>query len=211
MEQTTAKIVQREVLANPFLSDFLRRDLINVAGLARQLLPVVKKENPKATLESISVAIHRLPLKEQRVSQQLKEVVSHVQITMRTDISLFCMRKESKLPSGFGADDIFFVNQGATEVTVIIDEKNEHLIQGKPFLHRRNLAVVSLKDTLITKEVNYRITPGFVSIFLWSISKEGINIEDIISSYSQVTFLIEEKYLDKVYKICSDVKRLKYL
>ena len=211
--QATAKIVQQEVMMNPFLSEYLRRELINVASLARELLPIVSKENPKATIESIAVAIHRLPLKENGVSAQLKEIVSHVQIEMRTDISLFCMHKSSKLPemNQFSSNDVSFVNQGATEVTIIIDEKNEHLIKGKPLLHRRNLAIISLKDTLIKQSANYRVTPGFVSIFLSNISRAGINIEDIISSYSQVTIVIEEKYLDRVYKVCKDVKKLKHI
>jgi hypothetical protein len=211
--QITAKLVQQHVGANPLLLDYLQRDLVNVAGLARDLLPIIKKENPKATVESIGIAIHRLNLPKQAMSEQLRKLLTHVQITMRTEVSLLCLKKGSKIPdvSSFSADDVFFVNQGAGEITVIIDQNNESKVKGKPLLHRKNLALVSIKDTLVHQHGNYRVTPGFVAIFLSSISREGINIEDLITTYSQVSFLVDEKDLMKVYQICSKVKNLKHL
>jgi len=45
---------------------------------------------------------------------------------------------------------------------------------------------------------------------LSNISREGINLNDILSSYSQVTLVVEQKYLMKVYEICQRVKKLEY-
>jgi len=209
----TAALVREYVLRNSILVDYLSRDIINIASLARELLPLIQKENPKATIESISVALQRLSLDTKpQLTDQLKRILQNVQITLRTDVSLFC------LPKGGGADiekcnsdDVFYINQGANEVTIILDKKNKHLIKGKPLFHKDNLALISIKDSLINTEANYRITPGFVHMFLSNISKEGINVEDVISTYSQITFVIEEKYVSRVFKICSDVKNLKLL
>jgi len=209
----TAVLVREHVLNNPLLVDYLSRDLINIASLARELLPLIQRENPKATVESISVALQRLSLHEKpQITNQLKKVLNNVQITMRTDISLFCLAKGGGADiRQFGIDDIFYINQGANEVTVIVDKKNKHLIKGAPLLHKDNLALISIKDTLINTEANYRITPGFMHMFLSNISKEGINVEDVISTYSQVTFVIEEKYIAPVFKICNEVKNLKLI
>ena|SRR3989338_9716180 len=207
----TAALVREHVLRNPILVDYLSRNIINIASLARELLPLIQKENQKATVESISVALQRLSLDEKpQITDQLKKVLNNVQITMRTDISLFCLAKGGGADiRKFGIDDIFYINQGANEVTVIVDKKNKHLIKGTPLLQKDNLALISVKDSLINSETNYRITPGFMHMFLSNISKEGINVEDVISTYSQVTFVIEEKYVSRVFKICSDVKNLK--
>lgn len=207
----TAALVREYVLHNPIIMDYLSRNIINIASLARELLPTIQKENPKATVESVSVALQRLSLDVRpQVTEQLKKVLSNVQITMRTDVSLFCLAKGGGADiRSFGIDDIFYINQGANEVTVIVDKKNKHLIKGTPLLHKDNLALVSIKDSLIHTQTNYRITPGFVHMFLSNISKEGINVEDIISTYSQVTFVIEEKYVAQVLKICNKVKNLK--
>jgi len=208
----TAKLVQKHVLNNPFLVDYLNREIINVAGLARELLPIIKKENKKATIESISVAINRLDLKKERVSERLRKIVSDVQITSRTDVVLFCLKKGTLLPDmkDFKGDDIFFVNQGADEVTVIIDRKNAKMIKGNILVKKEDLAIISLKDTHLEEIDNYRVTPGFVYLFLDGISREGINIEDILSTYSQVTFVVEQKNALEVFRICQAVKSLEY-
>ena len=207
----TAALVREHVLNNPLLRDYLSRDIINVASLARELLPLIQKENSKATVESISVALQRLSLDAQpQLTEQLKKILNNVQITIRTDVSLFCLPKGGGVDTNkFASDDVFYINQGANEVTIILDKKNKHLIKGQPVFHKDNLALVSLKDCLINTEANYRITPGFIHMFLSNISKEGINVEDIISTYSQVTVVIEEKYVSRVFKICNDVKNLK--
>ncbi|MDO8556671.1 MAG: hypothetical protein Q7R96_05885 [Nanoarchaeota archaeon] len=213
----TAQLVQHYLQHNPLLLDYLQRDILNVTGLARELLPIISKENQKATLESISIAIHRLRDKKTKTkttaTQHLKQVLAQVQITMRTGISLFCLKAGSKLPDPktFTAEDIFYINQGTGETTIIIDDKNTTLIHGTILSKKSNLAILSIKDNLVHKKINYRITPGFMNLFVHNISKEGINIEDIISTYSQLTFVVEEKDLLQVFKICNNVKNLQFL
>lgn len=212
--KSIAQLVKKHIEKNSFLVDYLERDLINVAALARELLPEIKKENPTATIESIAIAIKRLPNKKgQSITEQLKKIVSNVQLNTRTNIVLLVLRKDAQLPdkTQFNQDDIYFVNQGSNEVTVIIDKRNERLIKEKHVIRKENLATISLRDSLLHEEKNYRTTPGFVYIFLSNISKRGINIEDIISAYSQVTFIVEQKYLSEVYQICQDVVDLKSL
>src|SRR3989338_2229743 len=177
-----ASLVRDHILRNPLLVDYLSRNLINIQSLARELLPLIQQENKKATLESIAVAIQRLDLRSPHLlTEQLKTIINNVQILMRTDVCLFCLEKGTIIDSRqFGKDDIFYINQGANEVTVIVDRKNKSLIHGQILLQKDNLALISLKDTLIKSSTNYRVTPGFVHMFLSNISKEGINVEDII-------------------------------
>ena len=209
----TSQIVKEHLENNAFILDYLSRDLINVASLAREILPYIKEQNKKATLESVSIAIKRsFTGPQKRISEQLKHILSNVQLKMRTDIVLLCLPKTTRLPdmSEFQSDDIFFVNQGSNEVTVIVDRKNAHLIKGPTLLVQKDLALISLRDTLINEKINYRVTPGFVYSFISNISKEGINISDILSTHSQVSLVVEQKYLPRVYQICQNVINLKY-
>ena len=143
-----------------------------------------------------------------QIADNFKDVLANLQITMRTGLSLF------RLESGGGADirnfkkdDVFFVNQGANEVTVITDKKNKNLIKGKIITQKDSLAMISLKATT----THSRHLPGYVNLFLAQISKEGINLEDIISSYSQVTFVVQERDLMAVFELCNKVKSLQYV
>jgi len=210
---TTAQLVKKHLENNVFLLDYLKRDLINVTSLARELLPLIQKDNPKASLESISIAIKRLQLSGYNITKQLRKVCSNIQISMRTNVVLFCLKKGARLPdvSTFDPDDVFFLNQGSNEITIILDKKNAHLVKGDILFKQDDLAIISLKDTLLHEKENYRTTPGFVHVFISNISKRGINISDILSTYSQLTIVVEQKYLLDVYKICQDVVNLKYL
>jgi hypothetical protein len=211
---TTAQLVKEHLENNAFILDYLSRDLINVTSLAREILPAIKEQNTKATLESVSIAIKRsFASPNQKISEQLKHVLSNIQLNMRNDIVLLCLSKGAKLPnmSEFQSDDIFFVNQGSNEITVIIDRKNLNLIKGPTLLEQKDLALISLRDNLINEKINYRVTPGFVYSFISNIGREGININDILSTHSQVSFVVEQKYLLRVYQICQNVINLKYV
>ena len=197
----TAEIVKKIILNNSILIDFLKRDLINIASLAREIYPEIKQKNKKATIESISIAIKRLDFKQYDLnSDELKKTIEKIQITLKDNISLFTLKKSSEIPDfkKFKEDETFYLNQGSNEITLIIDEKNSNLIKEK-IMHINNLSAISLKG-------DYRKTKGFVYTFLSKISVEGINIVDMISTNSQFTFIVKEKDALIVYEICRKIK-----
>jgi hypothetical protein len=204
----TADIVRSIVLKNPFLVDFLKRDVLNVAALARELLPEVRKQNPKATIESIAVAISRLDLSHTHVSKQLAIIVSHVQLSVRTNVALLKFRRGAKLPdiSQFSGDDILYINQSTEHTTVVVDEKSIDRIAAKPMEKKTGLGLLTIKDTQIEKPVNYRVTPGFIHMFLSNISQAGINVVDVFTGLDSVNFVLEQERLMEAFAICNDVK-----
>jgi len=208
----TASLVKNYLSNNPFINDFLERNLINASALARELLPKIKQENKKATIESITIAIKRLSQSNQntsKVSEILQKVISNVQLVFKTDLVLVSLKQTSDLPkpSNFKLDETFHINQGAQEITIIIDKTNLDLINENSILSKKeNLSSISLKDTLYNKDkINYRTTPGFVYTFLSKITKEGINIEDMVSTQSGFTFIVEENSSLKVLKLCRNI------
>lgn len=201
----TADIVRGIVLRNPFLVDYLRRDLLNVAQLSRELLPAVKRQNQKATVESIAVAINRLELKG-GVSKQLASLVTSVQLSVRTGIALVKLSRKAPDAGMFSGDDVFFLHQSTDHITVIVDEKN---ING---LHRtvsvqRDLGLLSIRDTQAEKSTNYRVTPGFIHTFVSNISSAGINIVDVVTGSDTVNFVLAERDLMEAFAICEGVRK----
>ena len=204
MKNITAGLVKNYVLQNPILVDYLRRDLINTSALAREILPVIQKENPKASLESISIAIKRLNLPNSNVERALKKTIKNIQVLFKSNLILFSLRKSTQIPTDFKLDETFYLNQGSNETTIIIDKSNEHKV--KSHLSKKSkLCSISLKDPSVGKAESYRTTPGFVYVFLSNIVKEGINIQDMISTHSQFTFIVEEKDGLRTLEICKSV------
>jgi hypothetical protein len=192
---TTAQLVREYVAKNSILSDYLARNLINITELAKTLLPQIQTKNPKATIESISVAISRLKYKTTH-SEKLQKTLQKAQLNLRTNVSLYSLEKGGGADiKSFGTDDIFFINHGMEEVTVVVDSKNKNLIKGKIVSEKNNLSIISVKSK------DYRDVSGFVFHLLLPISREGINIEDIISTKSQITFVVESKYTMRVFEI----------
>jgi len=203
-ENTTAQLVKKYILNNPFLIDFLKRDLINITSFAREILPQILKENSKATIESISIAIKRLDLRNQNlISLDLEKVIKNTQINLRDDVVLICINDSKDIPNSlnFKKSDLFYVNQGSNEITIIIDKKNIDLIKVEEIYEKNNLSAISLKG-------DYRNCPGFVYTFLSKIALIGINIVDMISTHSQFTFIVEEKDSLKVYELFRKIKKI---
>lgn len=202
--KSTADLVKKHVLYNSFLIDFLKRDLINITSLARELFPEIKKENPKTSIESISIAIKRLNLENYNlISENLEKAIKKTQISLKDEVILFCLEKNSNIPNikDFSSDELFFMNQTSNEITIIIDKKNSNLIQKEHILKLNNLSAISLKS-------EYRNVKGYVNTFLNKISNEGINIIDMISTHSQFTFITKEKDALKVFEICQNIKKV---
>lgn len=214
LEKTT-NLVRKELENDLYLIEILKDDLINIAALSRKLLENIKQENPKATVESISIAIKRYMQKEknQKISPTLKRIIANTQLLTKSDVlhmtfrrDRFMLNKISQIANKiqWDQDEIFFVNQGSGEITIVLDEKNKKLLQGcEEFLieSTRNLSILSLKESFQKEALN---VPGLYSYFINIISRKGINLIEIISTLSQLTFVLRNDDLLKAYSLMNE-------
>ncbi len=211
---STAKYVKEEIINNPILINYLKRNLINISSLSRELLGKIKRYNSKATIESISIAIKRFQkeLKNNNFENKLREVIKNIQIVLRDDLILLYLEyrnndskniinynNDNLFNLKFLPDDILLVNYGINDITLILDKKNEKKINLKIIEKKEKLSLISLKG-------DYRDSIGFVNLFLNRISMEGINIVDMISTKKQFNFIVNEKDAIKVFEICKNIK-----
>lgn len=214
LEKTT-NLVKRELENDFYLLEILKEDLINIAALSRKLLGKIKEENQKATVESISIAIKRYMQKEKnkKISLALKRIIANTQLLTKNDVvhmtfrrDRFMLNKISQMSNKiqWDQDEIFFVNQGSGEITIVFDEKNKKLFQGcEDFLieSTRDLSILSLKESFQKEALN---VPGLYSYFINQISRKGINLIEIISTLSQLTFVLRNDDLLKAYSLMNE-------
>ena len=207
----TADLVKEELKYELYLLEILKEDLINISALAKKLLPKIKAKNPKATIESISMAIRRFIEQEkyQQISKDVKEIISNSQILTKNDIihmtferNDFVVNRISEVSKNikWNQDEILFINQGSGEITIIIDEKNKkHLDNCKRYLIETtpNLAIISLKDNT-KKSIK---VPGIYSYFINQLVRKSINITEVISTLSEINFVISNKDIIRAYEI----------
>jgi len=213
----TADLVKGELENDLFLLETLKEGIINYTALARKLLSRIKKENPKTNIESISIAIKRYVIKEKKnyVSKTMKNIIADSQLSTKNDIVHMTFKRTDWISSKIGEiskriewdqEDIFLVNQGHGEITVIIDKKNKSLFNDcKKYLieETNNLSLLSIKEAYSNNSENKKgiDVPGIYSYFISKLSRNSINIIEIISTLSQLTFILKNKDLLNAYKL----------
>ena len=87
-EAKTEQIVREELEKDVFLHNSLAKGFINNSALARELLPLVKKKNPQATLESVTISISRYSssLKLEKFEKDLIGQIANSHISLKNDI-----------------------------------------------------------------------------------------------------------------------------
>lgn len=214
MEQLqTADLVREELEKEIFIMDALYDGLINYTALARKLLPKIKEKNKKATVESISIAIKRHIRSSPKTSlnKLLKEIIAASQISIKDNIAHITYQRnettanvinEASKNIKWDLDEICLINQGPGEITIIIDEANLNVLNQKKAIEiRKKLALLTIKEKLVDEKYRSIDIPGLYAYFVTQLSKKGVNIQEVISTSSQISFLIDETDLTKAYEI----------
>ncbi|MBU0758062.1 MAG: hypothetical protein KKF44_08375 [Nanoarchaeota archaeon] len=214
----TADLVKDEIEKDIFILDLLYDGLINVSALARKMLPRIRTRNKKATVESISITIKRYisSRKGLDLSKTLKKIISNSQIVMKDNISHLTFSRSEEIVSRLNKisqkikwdkDEVFLINQGPGEITAIIDEYNFNYffdIEKKVTEKRDSLVLISIKETPYMDMEKGIDTPGLYAYFINRIARKGINIIEVISTSSQVSFLIDETDFTRAYNTINE-------
>lgn len=210
----TTDLVKYELEHDLYLLEVLKDDLVNVSALARKLLPRIQLQNPKATIESISIATKRYikAIRKQRVSSAAARIIAHSQLSTKNDvIHLTFKRNDAVLQRvneiskkiNWDNEEIFFVNQGSGEVTIILDKKNKHLLDNCKEYEietTKDLTIVSVKETLEKNKERSIDVPGIYAYLVNQLARRSINIISVISTYTQITFAFKTKEFVKAYE-----------
>lgn len=222
--KSISKIVEEVIDSLPFLKDVFRIKAINYSGLARYLLPFVEKSlNQKVKMESLIVAIQRYAMKIEgkSVSTQILAALAKCELMLKGNVSYFVLKRnihnyeivwETYKKIKWEEGDIIHISHTISEIGVLLDKRNSHLILDNVkkediIYHSSKLAMVTLRTPPEILEL-----PGFFSYVLSLVSWRGINLIDVISTYSSLVLIVGEKDGGKVYNVLlRAIKRAKKL
>jgi len=206
---TISHIVQKIVDKRIFIQECMSQNIISYASLAKQLQPEIEEELEKP------VKRHAIEMALRRYTDQLQQ--KHKTITfdyssdiiMKTqicDISVLrspaFLKKIKNLYDTVELErgDILNIINGSHEVSIVTNErykqrfldilKNENILNVEEHL-------ISLTMTF-SKEFLY--TPGVIFNIIRNIAWENINIFEIISTNTELTFIIHKSDAVKAYK-----------
>jgi aspartokinase len=211
---TVSKVVERIVKSNPSLEIMLSKDLISYSKLARYIKKEVREEMGKEVNDSaIIVAVKRLQERAGRVYQK-PEVFSAKSMTTYSHLMEIVVLTSSNLPHKIPKvyafpeiDEGSFLNisESKTQTTFLFSESMEgeikKLLEGERVLiERKGISLISIAFCREMAE-----TPGFTVYVLKELAWNGINLVEVLTTYTELNIIIESKVLTKTYKILEGV------
>ncbi len=206
---TISHIVQKIVDKRIFIQESMNKNIISYASLAKQLQPEIEEEMEK------TVKRHAIEMALRRYKEQLQQ--KHKTITfdyssdiiMKTQVcDISVLRSQTflkkinnlydtvKLEKG----DILNIIHGSNEVSIVTNERYK-----QKFLDiLKNENVLNIEEHLISLTMTFSkeflYTPGVIFNIIRNIAWENINIFEIISTNTELTFIIHKRDAIRAYK-----------
>ena len=207
---TVSHIVKKLISEKPFLEEALRAKIISYGNLAERFQPVIERElNKEVKFSAIVMALRRYSDELAEKLTPSSDFKFEGEIIMKTNISDFTVRKApsliKKLNSvhnlvDFERGDILNFIIGNNEVSIIIngkyDDKIKKFLAGEKILYNeKGLASLSI----IFTSKNFINTPGVIFTVIRKLAWDNINIYEIVSTMTELTFILSKKDSMKAY------------
>ncbi len=211
---TISHIVKKIVRENPLLEEFLSRKLISYASLAEYLKEKIELElNKKVKHTAIIMALRRLAEElESKNKRIVKKVFLEDNIIIKENLIEIILEKNNEnlknLKKLYENNLIENIIQSNNEVVLIINKKNYEKLNS---LIKKSFKIKKLHENLnsITLRISEEATNtiGFFYIITKELAFNNINIYEILSTYTELTILIDEKQTIKAYESIKNLKQ----
>jgi hypothetical protein len=207
---TIPEIVEKIINSSLFLEEGLAEGILNHSALARKIQPEVEKQLlKKVETGAILMAIRRLSNKIKPTPSFKKIFQSNNDLIVRSNLTEFViantnfsieMHKELIELSEQEEEYFMTITEGVFETTIItsgeLQNKIKKILFNKIITQLINLSSITIK---LPKENVYM--PGLYFYFLKALAKEGINVVEVVSTYTEITLILEDKEVDRAFSV----------
>ncbi|MBS3096810.1 hypothetical protein J4480_05210 [Candidatus Woesearchaeota archaeon] len=213
---TVSHIVKKIVSEQPFVEEGLANGIISIASLAEHMLPSIEKElGKKAKQAAVVMALRRYSEEIAEHRKKSKAFSLKGEILLKTNICDFTILKSPsllvKLKSihnlvNFERGDTLNVIMGSNEVSIMINEryidKLTRFLAGEKTVNKET-SLVALAIIFSGEEFFY--TPGVIFNAVSRMAWNNINIYEIVSTMTELTFILNKKDSMKAYDILQEM------
>ncbi len=206
---TVSHLVKKIVSDRPMLQEAMRQGIISFASLAENLKKPIEIELGKSVKESaIVMALRRYS--ESLSSEPEKKIVSLFgsDIMMKSGIADVTVAKSESLSGkleklydivDFSKGDILNLIHGNYEVCIVTNDKHlprvlKLLVSEKILVREKGFVSITLS---ISKEHLY--TPGTIYSAVRKLAWDNVNIFEIVSTTTELTFIVSRKDATRAY------------
>ena len=213
---TVSHLIKKAVSENSFLLEAMSKELISHGNLAEQLKPEIEHELKKKVKDSaIVMALRRYEEELQNFDKKIGKFKFSGEIIMRTNIMDFNAVKSSSLLNkikniynlvDFEKGDTLNIILGSNEVSIVANEKYKekfsNFLKGEKIL-KKELDLVALSVIFDSKD--FFNTPGVIFTTIRKLAWEQINIFEIVSTLTELTFILSKKDSMKAYNVLQEL------
>ena len=213
---TASHLVKKALSGNSFLLEAMSKELISYGNLAEQLKPEIEQELGKKVKESaIIMALRRYAEELQNFDKNIKKFKFHGEILMRTNIMDFNIVKSNSLLNkikniyslvNFEKGDTLNIILGSNEVSIVTNEKYKeklsNFLKVEKILNKK-FDLVAL--TIVFESKDFFTTPGVIFTAIRKLAWEQINIYEIVSTMTELTFILSKKDSIRAYNVLQEL------
>jgi aspartokinase len=215
---TVSHLVKKYISEQPFVEEALGNGIISYGNLAEQMAPRVEKElGKKIKHAAVVMALRRYSDELSSHKRGLKKFDYSSELLMKTNIADFTVIKSPSLMTKLKTiqtlvnherGDILNVIVGNNEVSIVVNEK--YLDPMKKFLSGEK--IVNTEKGLVSLAIiftadDFLHTPGVIFNAVRTLAWNNINIYEIVSTMTELTFIINKKDSMKAYEVLSEMTK----
>ncbi len=209
-----AQIVEELVLEQPFLADALQRGLISYGALADELLPRAQRETKREVKHAAVMMALRRFADRLETQEPATPSFTGANVTIRSNLfeitvantkrafeAVHAFRERIRHDQG----ELLTVTQGLYELTIISNK--QHLPALKEALQDETVKNVTEDLSLLTVRIpdDALETPGYFYTLTKAFAWESINIIEIVSTLTEMTFALNDRDIPRAYKLVKGV------
>ncbi|HLE46671.1 MAG TPA: ACT domain-containing protein [Candidatus Thermoplasmatota archaeon] len=202
----TAKIVRDYIDTHPSIKDCLKDDLVNLSALSRQVM----KDQGISSMEAILVACRRYKDASPRHNERtIKQTLAKSKVEMSSKVAIVTLRNDWQiygklqgfLRKALSEGHVPKMIQGSKAITLITDENTAETVEEE--IGKTNLLAFDkgLVEIAVTSPESIRTTPGIMAYLYGSLSSNGINIVETMSTYTDTIFIVEPQNMMRAFEV----------
>ena len=213
---TVSHIVKKIVSEHPFVEEALGKGIISYGNFAEEILPKIEQAlSKKIKHAAIVMALRRYSDEISEHRKKSKSFDYKGEILMKTNIADFTVVKSPSLLAklkniynlvNFERGDTLNVILGNNEVSIVINEKYAEklakFLSGEKILNKEH-GLVAL--TIIFTSDDFLHTPGIIFNAVRKLAWDNINIFEIVSTMTELTFILNKKDSMKAYEVLQEM------
>jgi aspartokinase len=210
---TISHVAQKLVRDRVFVLEAMSRGIVSFGSLAEQLKPDIEKELGK------KVKHHAIVMALRRYAETLKEKSKVTfdytsEIILKTDICDIAVRRSPTLLDklkelydivDFETGDILNAVHGRYEVSIVTNERYREkalkFLKGEKVLN----VETDLVSLTLTLSKDFLYTPGVIFNVVRNLAWDNINIFEIVSTNTELTFILNKEDAVRGYEVLERV------